>query len=177
MEKHLLRQFQREVERQCRFALFAVEDADHARDTGDGYRFWFAIQNLLTAAGRISYLLWPAEEDAQPRGQELRQSLRVEDSNPFKDRELFKHFEHFDQRLQSWDETSEHHRFFDSYSEPLDVLAITKPEDRFRGYDTEKDAILFHGQAYPIQPLADAAEALLEAAQKETQKPRFVPKG
>lgn len=175
MEKYLLRQLQREVERQCRFTLLALEDLDRARDAGDGYRFWYAAQNLLVAVGRVSRLLWPEEEAAHDRGRELRESLGVGDGNPLQEKELPEHFERFDERLQSWHETSEHHRFFDSYTEPLDVLGATTPEDRFRGYDTEKDAILFHGKAYPLQPLADAAEALLETAERENQKPRFVP--
>ena len=50
--------------------------------------------------------------------------------------------------------TSEQHRYFDSYTEPLDVLADTAPEDRLLGYDMENETILFRGEAYELGPPA-----------------------
>ena len=173
MEKHLLRLFQREVERQCRFAIFAFEDMDNAFSGDAGHRFWYSIQNLLVAIERVSRLLWPPEKEASGWGKELRQSLGVEEDSPLRSRKIAQYFEQFEERLENWYESSESHRFFDSYTEPLDVLASTKPGDRFRGFDTENDAILFHGEMYQLQPIADAVEDLLERAVQETHKPRF----
>ena len=87
--------------------------------------------------------------------------------------EAFEHFEHFDKRLETWYANSEHRRYFDSYTEPLDVLAETAPEDRFRGFETEKNAILFHGQTYELGPVARAIEELQRRAEEEMQKPHF----
>ncbi len=173
MEQYLLRNLQREVERQCRFALISLGDIDESYSNGEGHRFWYSIQNLLVALGRISRLLWPAEELETSRGSELRESLRVSADSPLRPREFVEYFERFDERLENWHASSEHHRFFDSYTEPLDVLASTAPGDRFRGFDTDNHAILFHGEAYHLQPVSDAVEDLLEKAERETQKPRF----
>lgn len=173
MEKYLLRHLQREVERQCHFALIALGDIDESCANGQGHRFWYSIQNLLVALGRISRLLWPPEERETSRGSELRESLGVSEDSPLRSREFAEYFEHFDQYLENWHASSEHHRFFDSYTEPLDVLASTEPGDRFRGFDTENYAILFHGEMYRLQPVADAVEDVLERAERETQKPRF----
>ena len=175
MEKFLLRQLQKEVERQCRFAILAFEDLNNSYTKDTGHRFWFSVQNLLTALGRISRLLWPPGDSDSERGRKLRESLNVRKDSPLRSREIVEYFERFEERLENWGESSESHRFFDSYTEPLDVLAETKPGDRFRGFDTEHEAILFHGASYPLQPIAEAVEDLLEETERQTQKPRFGP--
>ncbi len=173
MEKTLLRHFQVEVERQCQFAMIALQDMEEASANSDGTLFWYSVQNLLLAVGRISRLLWPPDPLFPNRGAELRESLGVGEDSPLKALEFVEHFEHFDRRLESWYVTSEQRRFFDSYTEPLDVLAETAPEDRFRGYHTEKNAVLFHGQTYELGPVSRAIEELQGRAKEEMQKPRF----
>ncbi len=173
MNKTLLRQFQIEVERQCQFAMIALQDMEEASANSDGTLFWYSVQNLLLAVGRISRLLWPPDPLFPDRGAELRESLGVGEDSPLKALEFVEHFEHFDRRLETWYVTSEQRRFFDSYTEPLDVLAETAPEDRFRGYETEKNAILFHGETYELRPVSSAVEELQRRAEEEMQKPRF----
>lgn len=173
MEMFLLRQLQREVERQCRFAILAFEDLNSSHTEAVGPRFWFTIQNLLTTFGRISRLLWPPESSDSERGRELRKSLKVPEDSILKSRKIVEYFEQFEERLENWYKSSRSHRFFDSYTEPLDVLAATEPGDRFRGFDTENEAILFHGEMYHLQPIAEAIEELLDKAERETQRPRF----
>lgn len=53
------------------------------------------------------------------------------------------------------------------------MLASTVPGARFRGFDTEDYAILFYGEMYHLQPVADPVEDVLERAERDTQKPRF----
>ena len=173
METHLLRQFQREVERQCQFTMIALQDMEEASANGDGKLFWYSMQNLVVAVGRISRLLWPPDPLFPKRGDELRESLGVGDDSPLKALGFVEHFEHFDRRLETWQVTSEHHRFFDSYTEPLDVLAETAPEDRMRGYDTDRNAVLFNGEAFELDPVSQAVEGLQRRAEGEMIKPRF----
>lgn len=173
MEKTLLRHLQLEIERQCQFAMIALEDMDEASANSDGRLFWYAVQNLLVAVGRISRLLWPPDPLLPKRGAELRESLGAGEDSPLKALTFVEHFEHFDKRLETWYVTSEHRRFFDSCTEPLDVLAETAPEDRFRGYHTEENAILFHEETYKLGPVSEALEALQRKAEDEMQKPRF----
>jgi hypothetical protein len=170
MEKVLIRHFQTEVERQCQFAMIALQDMEEASANSDGKLFWYSVQNLLVAVGRISRLLWPSDPLFPDRGSELRESLGVEEDSPLKALEFV---EHFDKRLETWYVTSGQRRFFDSYTEPLDVLAATTPVDRFRGYDQENEAVLFHGEPYELGPVAPAVEELQGRAEAEMQKPRF----
>ena len=173
MEKTLLRQFQIEVERQCQFAMIALQDMEEASANSDGRLFWYSVQGLMVTVGRISRLLWPPDPLFPKRGPELRESLGVGEDSPLRALEFVEHFEHFDKRLETWYVTSAARRFFDSYTEPLDVLAETAPGDRFRGFQTEKNAVLFHGQTYEVGPVSRAVEELQARALEEMQKPRF----
>jgi len=173
MEKHLLRQFQREVERQCQFVMIALQDLEESSSNGDGRLFWYSVQNFVVAVGRISRLLWPPDPLFPKRGDELRESLGVGEDSPLRALGFVEHFEHFDKRLETWQVTSEDHRFFDSYTEPLDVLAETAPEDRMRGYDTDRNAVLFNGEAFELDPVSRAVEELQRRAEGEMIKPRF----
>jgi len=173
METSLLRQLQREVERQCQFAMIALQDMDEASANSDGKLFWYSVQGLLVAVESISRLLWPPNQDASANGAVLRENLGVGEGSPLKEREFLERFLRYDESLQQWHESSEHRRFFDSYTEPLDVLADTPPEDRFRGYQLEKHALLFHGETYEIGPVSRAIEELQSKAEDEMQKPRF----
>ncbi len=173
MERPLLRQLQREVERQCGFAMIALQDMEEASANSDGKLFWYSVQGLLAAVERVSLMLWPPNSRVPERGAALRESLGIGEDSPLKPREFVERFIRFDEQLEEWYESSEQRRFFDSYTEPLDVLAETHPGDRFRGYDIENNALLFHDEPYYLKPIADAVEELFRRAQEETQKPRF----
>ena len=97
----------------------------------------------------------------------------MDEDSPLAARAFAEHFEQFDKRLDTSQVTSEHHRFFDSYTEPLDVLAGTAPEDRLRGYNAENNAILFQEDAYELGPVSEAVEELQRRAEEEMVKPRF----
>jgi hypothetical protein len=173
VKKLPLRLFQSEVERQCDFAMIALEDMEEAKTNSDGKLFWYSVQNLLVAIGRISRLLWPPDTEAAEGRSKLRESLDVEDDSPLNALTFVEHFEHFDERLEEWYESSENLRYFDSYTEPLDVLAETSPTDRFRGFDTEKNALIFQGDLYYLDPVTEAIEHLRQKAEAEAQKPRL----
>jgi hypothetical protein len=173
METSLLRQFQREIERQCQFAMIALQDMDEASANSDGKLFWYSVQGLLVAVESISRLLWPPNPDASERGAALRENLGVGEDSPLKSRDFVERFLRYEESLEKWHESSEHRRFFDSYTEPLDVLAETPPEDRFRGYQLEENALLFHSETYELAPISQALEELQRKAEEEMQKPRF----
>lgn len=172
-EKTLLRQLQREVERQCQFAMISFQDMEEAGSSSDGKLFWYSVQNLLVSVTKVSQILWPDSHRYPEVTAELRQSLGVADDSPLRDRSFPERFLAFDEQLHEWYAASESRRFFDSYTEPLDVLAQTHPGDRFRGYDTERNTLLFQNEPYPLSPLSKAVETLCQRAENELQKPRF----
>lgn len=173
IDEFLLRQFEREVERQCQFAMIALQDMEEASTNSDGKLFWYSVQGFAVAVWKVSRMLWPEEPLIADRGSALRESLGVGDDSPLKDRSFIERFEGYDARLEEWHENSDQHRFFDSYTEPLDVLAETHMGDRFRGYDLENEALLFGGEPYYIAPVSEALEEVARAAQLQMNKPRF----
>jgi len=173
METMVLRIFQREVERQCKFALIAAQDLSQALQASDMDRIWYSIQAFLVAAGNISKLLWPPKRLLPKRGAELRASLSVGDDSPLEPRTFRNHFEHFDERLEQWATSSERHNFADSNVGPPDMIVGFEPEDYLRNFDPANGAITFRGDEYHLQPVIEAIGELWERALVEAQKPHW----
>jgi hypothetical protein len=165
----VLRIFQREVERQCRFALIAIQDLEQALQTIDLDRLWYSVQAFLIAAGNISKLLWP--KGSAKRRAELRASLSVNDDSPLKSRTFRNHFEHFDERLERWATSSKRHIFVDSNVGPPTMIAGIEPGDFLRNFDTENFAVTFRGEIYSLRPLIKAISDLWQKASIEAEKP------
>jgi hypothetical protein len=138
--------FEIEIGRQARIALRAAAELDRAanRPETDFDGIFGAIQALLAAAANISKVLWPvstrATRDVIPRrGAILRARLTVGDDSALRDRRLRNHFEHFDERLESF--IAQQTRSF------ADVLVGAAPGSRpdyleqfyFRRYDPERN--------------------------------------
>jgi hypothetical protein len=173
MEKMVLRIFQREVERQCRFGLMAVEELNQALDAHDMDGIWYSIQAFLVATGNISKLLWPPEKRFTKRGAELRKSLSVGDNSPLGPRTFRNYFEHFDERLEEWATSSERHNFADSNVGPPGMIVGLDPEDYLRNFDPVNLTITFRGDVYDMKPIVDSIQVLWQKAKVEAQKPHF----
>jgi hypothetical protein len=171
MDKMLLRIFQREVERQGRFALMSFLDLEVALKAREMDRIWHAVQGFLVAAGNVSKLLWPSQPLVPKRGEELRQSLGVPDDSPLAPRTFRNHFEHFDERLEQWAALSERKNFADSNVGPTGMITGLEPSDYLRNLDTTQFTVTFRGDTYPVKPLVEALRELHVRAELEAAKP------
>lgn len=171
MELMVLRIFQKEVERQCKFALIAADDLTQALRQGDMDRIWYSVQGILVAAGNISKLLWPPHTHLPERGTELRASLSVTDDSPLEPRTFRNHFEHFDERLEQWATSSERLNFVDCNVGPPEMIAGMDPEDFLRNFDTSNFAITFRGDVYHLEPIISGILDLWKKAVDEAKKP------
>lgn len=173
MDTMLLRIFQREVERQCAFALIAARDLNQALQAGDMDRIWYSVQALLVAAGHVSMLLWPVSPLLPERGAQVRESLSVGDDSPLQPRTFRNHFEHFDERLEQWATSSERRNFADQNVGPPGMISGLDPGDYLRNLDTTNMAVTFRGDAYPLQTIVAAIRELWEKAAVEARKPHW----
>jgi hypothetical protein len=173
MDKMLLRIFQREVERQTRFALMAFSDLEAALKMGDMDRIWYAVQGFLVAAGNVSKLLWPSRPSVPNRGEELRQSLDVPDRSILAPRKFRNHFEHFDERLEQWAASSQSKNFADSNVGPTEMISGLERCDYLRNLDTTRYAVTFRGDTYHLRRLVEALSNLYVKAAAEAAKPRW----
>jgi hypothetical protein len=173
MDKHILRIFQHEVERQCRFAIIAAHDLQislkaNGRDHMD--RIWYSIQSFLIAAGNVSKLLWPSSPQIPERADELKKSLGVDENSPLAPRTFRNHFEHFDERLEQWALSSKRRNFVDSNVGPAGMISGIDPGDYLRNFDTGKNAVTYRGDEYSLQPMIDAIIELHKKALAEANK-------
>ncbi len=175
MDNQLLRVFQREIERQCCFALIAFEDLNSSLDDGNLDRLWYSVQGFLIAAGNISKLLWPPNSSLAVRGQRLRQVLAVSDQPALRARTYRNHFEHFDERLQEWATSSARRNFVDSNVGPPNTIVGLESTDFLRNFDTQSFTITFRGDVYELQPISKEISELCTKARAEVSKPRRGP--
>jgi hypothetical protein len=174
-----LKMFQREVERQCKFALMAYDDLREALRNNDMWRVWYFVQALIYALGNISYLLWPVRPRIKNRGAQLKSSLSVKDDSPLKARAFRDHFTHFDERLDEWALSSENHDYADSnvgITPGKGVLFWFAEGEYLRNivrtdYPAQFD-ITFRGEALSLLPIMKAVQDL---AQKAEAKSRDLP--
>ncbi len=167
---HVLRIFQREVERQCKFGLMAALDLDLALRTPNMDQIWASVQSLLVAAGNVSKLLWPSHERIPGRGSELRQSLNVGANSPLEPRTFRNHFEHFDERLDDWANSSPHHNFVDSNVGPPNMIVGIAGGDYLRNFDTTNNAVTYRGDRYELRPVVTELQTLWTIANRVTNR-------
>jgi hypothetical protein len=173
MDKIMLWIFQREVDRQTRFALMSFSDLEAALKAGDMDRIWHAVQGLLVAAGNVSKLLWPSQPSVSNRGEELRLSLAVPDDSKLAPRTFRNHFEHFDERLEQWATSSPRKGFADSNVGPTGMISGPEPGNYLRNLDTTQCAVTFRGDTYLLKPLVEALSNLYVKAAAEAKKPNW----
>ena len=163
MDAHLQKIFVGEIERQCRFAHIAAIELREAIARQDTDRVWFAVQSLLIAAGNVSKLLWPKRKYST-RGQTLRRVLAVEESSPLRSRTFRNHFEHFDERLESWATSSSHRGLADSNINIQGRIRGADPGDYLRNLEASSSSVTFCGDTYELAPVMQAIQRLHETA-------------
>ena len=156
--------YKREVNRQCTFALIAVSNMDDSlkilneqknmNNFGNIMDFiWYSIHSFLISTGNLSKLFWPPKNDYKWRGQKLRAIFSVEDTSPLNSRTLRNHFEHFDERLDTW-VSSRENIFADSNIGQIEnMIGNLKPEDYLRHYDPTTKTVYFKGDKFSILPI------------------------
>ena len=171
MKKMVLKIFQREIERQCKFAIIAIEQIKAGLKNNNSDIIWYAIQNFLIAVGNISKIFWPPNPKYQKRGEELRKSLGIRDDSPIKPRNFRNHFEHFDERLENWATSSKRHNFVDSNIGPSNMIVGIDPEDFLRNFDPTSWTLTFRGDKYELKPLIEVIYDLYPRVLAEANKP------
>ncbi len=177
MDAQLTHIFLLELQRQARFGLMAGHDLNQALAALDLDRLWYSVQSLLVAAGNVSKLLWPSDPKIPDRAATLKQALNVPDDSPLEPRTFRNHFEHFDERLETWATSSDHRNVVDSNVGPPGAIVGIDPGDFLRNFDPTSGAITFRGDTYDIQPIAQALTEVYDTATQEIARRRLDPGG
>jgi len=182
MDQTKLSIFQREIKRQCMFAIIAhnaiksnfSEMSDTNKDTKEwSYfmdMFWYSIQNFLIAIADISKIFWPPMSTYSQRGEELRNIFNIKNDSPFQSRDARNYFEHFDERIENWIASSKTHVFADTNIGPLKgqakMIGNLGPRDYMRHFDQTTWTLFFSGDEYKLNVIIKAVEDLYEKVQK-----------
>ena len=164
MDPILVQLFQSQIEDQCSYVLAAATEAEAALRSGDVERFWFSVQNLLSAAANVSKALWGVNAKLEKAREPLRESLGISDDSPLYSRDLRNDFDHFDERLDTWDRESTSRVYMDKNIAPSGtnlVGGITLGKhDELRRYEPDTGIATFFGDAYDVVAIVRAAEEL-----------------
>ena len=98
--------YKQEVFDQAQNVQMAWADLHAAVGAGNDARTWHSAQALLISAANLSKLFWPQGESGDDtksaKAAALRSAFGVTSGHTLQDRTLRNHFEHFDERLDTW---------------------------------------------------------------------------
>lgn len=170
MELRTLREFQTQVSIQCRYLLYSADIINEGVTKHDPRLTFYGIHNLLNAAANVTKALWGSGKThpRAPARKPLRDSLGVTDSSPLKTTRVRDDFEHFDERIDHWWDTSISRNFVDmNVGIPLSGI---DESDKFRDFNPATMDVTMLGQVVNIRELIDEARRILEPAERESQK-------
>lgn len=110
------------------------------------------------------------------RGEELRRMLSISGNERFVSREARNHFEHFDERLDSWYQNSKYHNIIDtSIGGDNFIKGGNNIIDFMRFFNNQRFVFRFRENEYEIEPLGQDVVDLLTRVNAELEKPRPQP--
>lgn len=151
-----------EIVLQSKIAGRAVERLQATHDKFDHVETWCSIQSILVAAGNVSKILWPTNVKYKQRGENLRRFLSVEDGNLLSSRKFRNHFEHYDERVDSWFEHNPNGAYVDLAMNPSLMVAGFPGEAKYvhRGYNAFDGTLVFRGELIDLNQLLQALDII-----------------
>ena len=171
----MLRHFQFEIEYQCKFALITYNEIKRPHQGSD--RTFYALQAFLVACGNISKIMWPQlpkkdekrKQDLMKRGEMVRQSLSVNEDSPLANRDLRNHFEHYDERIESWYRDNKGQKFIDGFigsRERIQRMLDVNNAKLLRHFDPETEVAVFLDETYDLKPVVSEVKNIYERVSK-----------
>ena len=136
----------------------------------DGDFFQYAL-DLIHHAAAISRIFWPpggrnkeSKKRAQRRGQFLRDLLELQSGHAVQNRALRDHFEHFDERLDEWAESSKNRNIVHQLFGPRNAIGgnAIQDSDIIHHFDPKTNIFGFRGEHYNIQELATGIDDIYQ---------------
>jgi len=152
-----------EIVLQSKIAKRAAERLRRTHDHFDHVETWCSIQSILISVGIVSKILWPDKKYRQ-HGVELRQLLKVDETNPLSNRSFRNHFAHYDERVHEYFKFNSQGVYTDLAMNPHLNSGIFGhvPMYTHRGYNTFNNTIVFRDEILDLTELLIALDALLE---------------
>lgn len=151
--------FMSEIKHQCRLGAMAYDDITKGLVEHNQDLVWYSVQAFLISIGNISKLLWPGNKKSLDRGKQLRKLLCIDNQSVLRSRKFRNHFEHFDERLEHWIDSTDHKFFIDKNISNKDILNGNQAFDvkhSLRHLITDDMILKFNGENYELKPVADS---------------------
>jgi hypothetical protein len=175
LDTFVLRILQGEVQFQCRAVLDAGGRLQQAVPTRDVEMVFVALQGVLVASANLSKLLWGSGGRRDAERIRLRESLAVADDSPLRDPQLRNDFEHFDERVELWFETSTNRNYIGRYVGPYGGIVGPATGDRFQHFDPVTGEATFWDHSVNVAVIFKEVLRILPLAQAESHKPHWDP--
>lgn len=135
--------------------------------------FFHSALDLINHGAAVSRIFWPPgsrnkhnSQRAQRRGEILRKSLGLASGHTVQNRALRDHFEHFDERLDDWVESSKHRNIVQRFIGPKNAFSgpTIENSDIIHHYDPATKIFSFRGEQFNIQELVSGLSDIYQRA-------------
>ncbi len=184
MDEFLQRIYLDQVKQECERCFQAIQTMNailNGQLEGD---FFQPALELIHHAAAVSRIFWPpcsrnkiSHKRAQRRGQFLRDLLVISTGHAVQNRSLRDHFEHFDERLDDWAETSKNRNIVFRFIGPRGAIggSAIQDSDIIYHYDPQTKVFSFRGEKFDVQMLAQGLDDIFKKvtdklAELETNK-------
>ncbi len=173
MEKSLLRSFQSQIKLQCEFIQICERRLYESLTHNKSLLVFLEIQNILTATANISKCLWGSGREKNKVSHKrikLQKSLFISNDSLLYDVEMRNHFDHFDDRIDTWWKSSECQNYADLLIGHSDMIKGIAPSDEFRGFDPNTGEIRFNRKKFNLYKLLEEVGRIYLIVQNELNK-------
>jgi hypothetical protein len=155
-----------ELRQQCRFGLLAFQNLRSSLNEHDPERVFYHVHALLGHAVSVSRLLWPNRPESAPRGERLRQELRVPADAALRLAGSREQVERFDEAYEDWLLNLEDPSYMDMNLMPVGTVQGFKADKFQRSLDTQTLRLFFRGAACDLRKVSDEIRSLESATQQ-----------
>lgn len=148
--------FLAEIVLQSKIAERAADRLPKSPSGFDQIEVWCSIQSILVSAGNVSKILWPSNS-RKVRGEQLRRLLDIDENNILANRKFRNHFEHYDERIETWFKESKSNVYRDLSLSPFKPSwRGSLPENSHRAFDQVKRIVTFRGETLDLNEILNA---------------------
>ena len=169
----LLRQFQQQAELQCRYSFTAAQMLDKAVEGGEMQGTFFAAQMLVTSLGNVAKVFWGSGGRKAKAREPVRRSIGVSDGSPLKNVAMRNHYEHLDERIEGWWNSSKSRNIADHLIGPPGMIEGIEPIGMFRQFDPSTGKLHFWSDEFDLREIMQDMAGFFPRLQKEAAKPHW----
>lgn len=155
-----------EIVFQIKIAQRAAELLFDTTKAIDQLDYWNSIQSILTAAAKVSKILWPCNNNKKHierkfRAERLRNLLTISEDNLISKRTIRDHLEHYDERIDEWFKDKKSAVYTDNVIELPKPKWADFPRNYHRSYNPVTKILTFRGDSINIGEVLEELDKII----------------